>query len=273
MKLNKLLTIAYIGIATIGTSSVVNAMDAEFALYNHQKAQVMGTKYKRDLAHEKTLRLGGGGPAALNDPAAEDTLDLLKAASGDVAALNAVKGRIVIALKAKANDFFDDFGGGGNPVLNLAATNFFGAAEHARLDAIEIAAGRAALLAYVPAVGGGEMTRDALKALVDAVIDNATVAAIIAPVDGSIEAISATKSAIANALSVAGQAVIDSLEANDVDEVISVVATNLVGAAEHARLNAIELAAGRPALPAYVPVLAGMTRDELKVAFGMAVVL
>ena len=211
MKLNKLLTIAYIGIATISTSSVVNAMDAEFAGYNHQKAQVMGTKYKKDLAVEKTLRLGGVAPAALSAPAAVNTLDLLKAASGDVPALDSVKGRAVAALKVRAVTLLDNAG------ANDAAVVF-----------------DAAALTY-PAG-----TRANLKALVDAAIDLPALAGVAAPVSGDLDALTAKRSEIFRALNTAIETAVNTLGANDAANVLTPLAASLLSGIEHAALGADE---------------------------------
>ena len=68
MKLNKLLSVAYIGIAIIGSSSVVNAANAEFSGYTLSKAQIKGTQYQkeRDAARAElaALRATAAGPVA-----------------------------------------------------------------------------------------------------------------------------------------------------------------------------------------------------------------
>ena len=53
VKLAMFIKIIFSGIFALLSVISVNAMDAEFAGYTHQKAQVMGTKYKKELAAEK----------------------------------------------------------------------------------------------------------------------------------------------------------------------------------------------------------------------------
>ena len=50
MKLNKLLSVAYIGVAVIGSSSTVNAVSEEFKKYDITNARMKGTQCKNRTA-------------------------------------------------------------------------------------------------------------------------------------------------------------------------------------------------------------------------------
>ena len=64
VKLAMFIKIIFSGIFALLSVISVNAMDAEFAGYTHQKAQVMGTKYKKELAAEKLKPIVAAAPVS-----------------------------------------------------------------------------------------------------------------------------------------------------------------------------------------------------------------